>query len=526
MILNIAPQNIFDSICETCASPGVGTVTLLGAKPTFNSFSSVCTNGMQIPYRIADQNGSNFEIGVGIWNTGGTLTRVAANVITGSAGAGVLVNFNTGVQDVSLTLPAEYVSQPSYWQDKCALLEPDAIEPIQYGTFSYNVPSGSHKWITASFDTNIGGSGLCEVRNPQDPQSISNLTLNGNGSTSAAVILNPNTPIYSNPQATYYSRLQQLWTNPFKQVLFNAGAQILPFLPGAYGAIILRCCVNWLDWISLQGGGLSWGLNLGNENGNVAAQAQNMSQGLLLAVNKLVCSEADTGAYYGSGTALGGISYYLVPSTWSVVADPLAPYDFRDDFMGASLNVASTWVRAQSTIGNVEINPIYQWCALKGDGTFAHNSMHTQVGYARVTNRVMLADIYVGRPSVNNYLSSLICGLSDGLGLDYTNFAHGVNFSWNTGPVAALAIYENGTFRGFVGSGYTIGAIYRLRFTLTSTGCKYEIQGGPQYPAIGSNSWTNITPGTTNSTTATLYPGAAISDSTVTCYWSDPRVYG
>lgn len=51
----------------------------------------------------------------------------------------------------------------------------------------------------------------------------------------------------------------------------------------------------------------------------------------------------------------------------------------------------------------------------------------------------------------------------------------------------------------------------------------YSIQGGPEYPSIGTNSWTNVTPGTTSSPTNTLHPAISAFDGSG--YISDVRVY-
>lgn len=83
-------------------------------------------------------------------------------------------------------------------------------------------------------------------------------------------------------------------------------------------------------------------------------------------------------------------------------------------------------------------------------------------------------------------------------------------------------MYENSNNRGTVGSGWTAGCIYRVRITLTTTGATYEIQGGREYPAIGGATWTNITPGTTSSATATLHAAAVAYANTA--YVSDVRI--
>ena len=93
-----------DRVLETCTSPGTGAVTLLGAVTGYQAFSTV-GNGNTCYYAIADQNGANWEVGIGTYATSGnTLTRTT---ILSSSNAGSTVNFATGTQNVFLTYPSE-----------------------------------------------------------------------------------------------------------------------------------------------------------------------------------------------------------------------------------------------------------------------------------------------------------------------------------------------------------------------------------------------------------------------------------
>ena len=93
-----------DRVRETCNSPGTGVVSLLGAPAGYQRFS-VVGNGNTTYYTIADQSGSNWEVGIGTWATGNTLTRTT---VLSSSNSNSTVNFSTGVQDVFLTYPASY----------------------------------------------------------------------------------------------------------------------------------------------------------------------------------------------------------------------------------------------------------------------------------------------------------------------------------------------------------------------------------------------------------------------------------
>jgi hypothetical protein len=103
---------------ETCTSPGTGTVTLLGVPSPnagWQAFTQAFATGSTVYYGISDQSGNNWEEGIGTFTTSGTtLARTAANVINGSAGPGVLVNFSSGTQDVICTLPREQIPFATY----------------------------------------------------------------------------------------------------------------------------------------------------------------------------------------------------------------------------------------------------------------------------------------------------------------------------------------------------------------------------------------------------------------------------
>ena len=94
-----------DRVRETCSSPGVGTVTLLGAVTGYVTFS-VIGNGNSTYYCIADQSGNNWEVGIGTYTSSGT-TLSRDTVLSNSAGTTAKINFSSGTQDVFVTYPAE-----------------------------------------------------------------------------------------------------------------------------------------------------------------------------------------------------------------------------------------------------------------------------------------------------------------------------------------------------------------------------------------------------------------------------------
>ena len=93
-----------DRIKETTSVASTGPATLSGAAIGFQSFA-VIGNGNTTYYCIADQGGSNWEVGIGTYSTTGpTLSRTT---VLASSNSGSLVNFSAGVKDVFCTYPAE-----------------------------------------------------------------------------------------------------------------------------------------------------------------------------------------------------------------------------------------------------------------------------------------------------------------------------------------------------------------------------------------------------------------------------------
>jgi hypothetical protein len=92
-----------DRVKETASAPGTGAVTLAGAVTGFQRFSAVMTTNDVCYYTIADQSGSNWEVGIGTYSGVNTLTRTT---ILASSNSGSVVNFTSGTQDVFITYPA------------------------------------------------------------------------------------------------------------------------------------------------------------------------------------------------------------------------------------------------------------------------------------------------------------------------------------------------------------------------------------------------------------------------------------
>jgi len=337
------------------------------------------------------------------------------------------------------------------------------------------------------------------------------------------VIIDPTAASYTDARDVYYDRLAQLATTSVKYLSQSTANARALFLPGPYGNIITSVNVFNATWLVIRAsntsGGIGW--NLHNEEGDDTSQAINFAHAAFIPVSKYVCAAIELGTIssVGGSDAEGSITYIICPANWGLVTDSNT-YIFRDDFLGASLNTGSTWTRSQSTAGNVEIDTAFAWLKLKGNGNWGDNGCFSQTTTARATGKKFIADVYIpleGDPNNHN----TVVGWHDGAGQSYSDFAHGVDFT-TSGGVRRLEVFENGNDRGLVGAnpGYTEGHIYRVRITLgSSNNATYEIQGGPQYGALGGSSWTDITPGTTSSSTTPLAIGATRQASSSTPYY-------
>ena len=92
-----------DRVKETTTTTGTGTVTLAGASTGFQSFAAV-GNANTTYYTIADQTGSNWEVGIGTYTSSGT--TLSRTTVLSSSNSGSLVNFPAGTKDVFVTYPS------------------------------------------------------------------------------------------------------------------------------------------------------------------------------------------------------------------------------------------------------------------------------------------------------------------------------------------------------------------------------------------------------------------------------------
>ena len=93
-----------DRVRETSLSVGTGTITLAGAYPGFQSFTTGIGTGNTTYYTIANLALGEWEVGLGTYTAAGT-TLARTTVLSSSTG-GSLINFSAGTKDVFVTQPA------------------------------------------------------------------------------------------------------------------------------------------------------------------------------------------------------------------------------------------------------------------------------------------------------------------------------------------------------------------------------------------------------------------------------------
>lgn len=139
---------IKDRVLETCSSPGTGVVTLLGATSGYQSFSAAVGNGNTCYYTIADQSGSNWEVGIGTYTS--SSNTLARTTVLDSSNGGTIVNFSSGTQNVFVTYPA----------GKVVTTDTLAYPPAIGGT---TANTGAFTTLTASADSSFTSTGYLRL---------------------------------------------------------------------------------------------------------------------------------------------------------------------------------------------------------------------------------------------------------------------------------------------------------------------------------------------------------------------------
>ena len=150
---------VADRVQETTNSPGTGTATLLGAVSGYQSFSTGIGANNTTFYVIADQLGTNWEVGLGALNSTGTvLTR---NTVYSSSNGGSTVNFATGTQYVW----CDYPSSKAVIQGN----------PVNFSSIGATT-AGTGAFTTLSASSTVSGTGFSNYF--AAPPTIGNTTPN------------------------------------------------------------------------------------------------------------------------------------------------------------------------------------------------------------------------------------------------------------------------------------------------------------------------------------------------------------
>jgi hypothetical protein len=152
------PLVLADRVQETASAPGTGSVTLLGAVTGFQTFA-VIGNGNTTFYTIADQGGSNWEVGIGTYSTSGP--TLARTTILSSSNGGLIVNFSSGTQSVFVTYP----SSQSVYEDASGNVSPlgtiasgiwqGTTIGVAYGGTGVTTSSGANSVVLRDSNQNI-----------------------------------------------------------------------------------------------------------------------------------------------------------------------------------------------------------------------------------------------------------------------------------------------------------------------------------------------------------------------------------
>ena len=95
-----------DRVKETTTTTGTSAYSLGGSSATFDAFQTYMSNGDTTYYSVAHTTvgTDEWEVGIGTWNTGNTLSRTT--VLAGSNGTSA-VNFGSGSKEIFMTYPAD-----------------------------------------------------------------------------------------------------------------------------------------------------------------------------------------------------------------------------------------------------------------------------------------------------------------------------------------------------------------------------------------------------------------------------------
>jgi len=440
----------------------------------------------------------------------------------------------------------------------CLKMEPDAIEAIQQGLFTYTVGPSEWKLVLSAWYCALDGTaGRWEVRDPARAQVLHNVVLRGSyapgglNAGSHALIANPALATYANPEDTYEERRWKMRT----QLRTNAvgidaagWANEEHVLCGAYGAIVRQVTAYDAPFFVI---GTSFGqpLNMHDELGDLAAYSSRAATGTPpvpgfnstvgngvwrfggepnLPVTKYLLSYALIGPGSAETAGVdpkGTIAWVNLPPTWSKVADPNT-YSFRDDCQAAAGVDTTKW--AVTGAGTTRDNK-FLWYKQAGPNTgWGDVALTSIANVTRASGKVIEFSVSFG--DVANVLFAI--GLSDGAGLAPANWVHAYLFDSNAVAGAMnLHGWQNGASGANTGAGSILAKrITRCRLVMQSdNSVAYQVQSqaftdGSSNPAHpGSTVWRTlaVTPWTAGPSTMKLFATTYVG----TAYINDIKVY-
>ena len=176
---------LFDRVKETSNTAGTGTIVLAGAATGYQSFA-VVGNGNTTYYTIADQQGSNWEVGIGTYYSGNV--SLARTTILASSNANAAVSFGSNTKDVFVTYPAEKSVNQDATGNVTVLQTFTANNHIATANISSNVAAGAFSLGTLSYsDTGIFAS-YANTANTYVQIIAQNLSNGTNASTDFVVV--------------------------------------------------------------------------------------------------------------------------------------------------------------------------------------------------------------------------------------------------------------------------------------------------------------------------------------------------
>ena len=178
-----------DRVRESNVITGTGNVTLGGTVAGYQSFASHMANGDTTWYAFVDNIANAWEVGLGTWNTGNTLSRT----VIGSSNSDALVSFAGNTCDCFMDIPASRANQlNSVAQSSVFGTGADGNLSISSGTTTltrdtcYNnvTITGTGKIVTAGFRLFVAGT--LDISNAGAAAINCNTGVGGNGSGATA----------------------------------------------------------------------------------------------------------------------------------------------------------------------------------------------------------------------------------------------------------------------------------------------------------------------------------------------------